>query len=276
MPPNHVQPARTSWSARQASLDGATLGLWIGSALLAISTVVFYVQRGWLGGDTHAYWHAARTAHPYGISPGGFDAFEYSPVVAQILKPLGVLPFGVAYALWVAVEAGIFVVLTRGVPWRWRGVALLLCVPELALGNLHGFFSLVLVGAVRWPESWSLALLTKITPFGVGMLWHLRRRELGHIARALAFSAAIVAISVLAQPHLWQEWFHYLEHNSSGQTAAIMVRCGVAALLAVAAGRPGRAWLLPAAAIISEPVFGGLNKDLAMLPVTLYLARSGR
>lgn len=262
------------WSREELRLLlrwGAITVAWAAAVGLAFSLVSLYIQKGWIGADTHAYWLAARRTHPYQNAPGTMDAFEYSPVFHQLLRPLGLLPFRACYILWIGVEAAIFVVLSRGIPWRWRGAILLACVPELAFGNLRGLFSLVLVGAARWPEGWALPILTKITPGGVGMLWYAARGELRHILRALGATVALLTVSVLAQPHLWREWFTYLAQHQSAHELSIAVQCAIAAILTVLSARLKRPWLLPIAFLISEPMLGGINMILAMLPVTIYL-----
>lgn len=251
----------------------AVMVAWAATLGLAFSLVDMYVHKGWIGVDTHAYWLAARRANPYQNPPGSVDGFEYSPVFHQLSRPLGLLPFPVCYALWASLEAAIFVILTRGIPWRWRGVVLVACVPELAFGNMRGLFSLVLVGTMAWPEAWALPILTKITPGGVGILWHVARGEVRHVVRAVGLTTALIGVSVLIQPHLWSEWLAYLAHHRSDHQLSIILRCAVAAILTVVAARLRRAWLLPIAFLISEPMLGGINMVLAMLPVTVYLYR---
>lgn len=246
---------------------------WAATFGLAVSFVNLYIHKGWIGADTHAYWLAARRAHPYQNAPGSLDAFEYSPVFHELSRPLGLLPFWGCYALWVGIEGAIFVVLTRGIPWRWRGAILLACIPELAFGNLRGLFSLVLIGTARWPEGWALPFLTKITPGGVGMLWYAARGEIRPIVRALGLTVALVAVSVLVQPHLWGEWFSYLADHQSSHRFGIVVQCAIAAVLTLIAARLRRPWLLPIAFLVSEPMLGGVNMILAMVPVTAYLVR---
>ena len=41
-----------------------------------------------LGVDAHAYWVAGRSSHPYDQAPGFQDAFLYTPVFAQLMRPV--------------------------------------------------------------------------------------------------------------------------------------------------------------------------------------------
>lgn len=277
--PDPSNPPR--WSAaevRRALRWGAVIGLWVGSVGIAVHAVGQYAHDGWIGADTHAYWLAARRAHPYQAPPRYVDAFEYSPVFAQLTRPLRLLPFPVCYILWVGVEALVYVWLTRGLAWRWRLPVLLFCVPELALGNLYGVFSVVLVAGVALPELWAIPLLTKITPAGPGVLWFILTGRVRHAVRAVACAAVLVAVSAALQPDLWREWFAYLHGNSAGAIDGILIRCAIAAAITIIAARTGWAWLLPVAFILCTPVNGGVSKDLAMLPamIRLYLRPPAR
>lgn len=256
---------------RGALRTGSTIGLWIGAAGIAAYAVAFYIHRGWIGVDAHAYWHATHVRVPYHAAPAYVDAFEYSPVFLHAIRPFGHLPFNAFFTGWFLVETAIFVALTRGVSWRWRGPVLLFCVPELCVGNLAGFFSVVLTYGLVFSEAWALPVLTKITPAGPGMLWFLIRGEWVKAARAIGMATLLTALSWWWQPHLWHEWWNFLRANSGGHAGYIAVRCLVGVILSVVAARSGRAWLLPAAFIICTPVNGGINKDLAMLPATMFL-----
>ena len=65
---------------------------------------------------------------------------------------------------------------------------------ELAGGNIHLLLAAAIVLGFRWPWTWSLVLLTKITP-GIGLLWFVVRREWRNLTIALGGTAAIVAVS---------------------------------------------------------------------------------
>ena len=70
---------------------------------------------------------------------------------------------------------------------------------ELAGGNIHLLLAAAIVLGFRWPWTWAIVLLTKITP-GIGLLWFVVRREWRDLAIALGATAAIVAVSFLVWP----------------------------------------------------------------------------
>ena len=85
------------------------------SPIVAIVFVGYYdilVAATSVGLDSHAYW--AAWTHPlYSIPPGHVDAFLYSPVVAEVMWPLGHLPADLFIGLWAAAMLAVFAWLLR-------------------------------------------------------------------------------------------------------------------------------------------------------------------
>jgi hypothetical protein len=283
MPSNHPSPAQARRRSSRFDHDelrralelGAVIGLWIGCIGLALYALNFYVGTLGVGIDAHAYWVAGRTAHPYSAAPGFRDAFLYTPVFAMVMRPFSLLPWPAFLTLWMVAESAAFFWLTAPLRWRWRGPLLLVCVPEILLGNLYGFFGLVAVLGLRVPELWALPLLTKITPGGIGLLWFLARGEWRQLARAVLFTLALCVISEVVAPHLWVEWFRFLRHNSGHATSWPEVRLAVSAIVTVLAARTGRRWVVPLAMVFCVPNYQWTNKDFAMLPPAARLAVEG-
>ena len=70
----------------------------------------------------------------------------------------------------------------------------------------------------RYPVAWSFILLTKVTP-GIGLVWFAARREWRHLAIALGFTGALVAVSLVLEPQLWVDWLER-EHPQDGRRGA--------------------------------------------------------
>ena len=106
---------------------------WAAGGVVAVMTVLLYAHHG-IGYDARAYWRAGRVDDPYTLStPGYADAFLYSPVFAQAMRPLaGVLR---------TVRAVLLVMVVL------HGIALFL----LGQGSLPG---LVVMGVVWWGLGW--------------------------------------------------------------------------------------------------------------------------
>jgi hypothetical protein len=68
----------------------------------------------------------------------------------------------------------------------------------------------------RYPATWAFVLRAKDTP-GVGLLWFLVRREWRSLGIALGVTAALVAVSLVFDLRLWQEWVEKQVVASVGQ-----------------------------------------------------------
>jgi len=210
------------------------------------------------GQDARAYWGALRS-FPYALDAGTYGAYLYSPAYLQILSPVLSLPWQQFLAIWTVLTIATLLVLTGPVLFVF---ALPLAFFEIWGGNIHLLLALAIVLGFRWPATWSIVLLTKVTP-GVGLLWFAARREWRALVIALGTTAAIVVGSWLIQPGLWQLWLDLLLREAGNPPAPgalaipLIVRLPIAAALAVYAGHTNRKWLMPVVALISMPVLWG-------------------
>ena len=227
--------------------------------LLAAVALVLLLALGlvpWFGVDARSFW-LARMPDPYPATYGGVIGFNYSPVVAQLLAPLTLLPWPVFLAL---VTAGNLVALWLLVG-RWSVVALLFppVAIELFAANINLWLAVVLVYALRWPALWAVPILTKVAP-GVGVLWHLFRGEWRALAIAVGATAALVAVSALLAPETWLLWFAYLRDNAGlgpltdSVAVPFLWRAPIAVAVMLIAARTDRAWLIPGATILATPI----------------------
>lgn len=268
-----LKSMRTDPDLRRAGRQGVCLGTWVATVLVAAHALVYYISGGGVGMDAHAYWVAGHVAHPYNAGPGEMDAYLYSPLFLQVVRPLTWLPWHLFLVLWIAMEACAYWWLLRRAPWRWRVPGLLMAVPELLLGNVYAFIGVAIVVGWRRFEFWGFPLLTKITPAAPGLVWMLAKREWAQLLRGGLTVGALVGLSYAAQPRLWTEWVAFLGDHS-GEGASAVVRTAVAALATALAARVDRRWVVPLAVLFSMPVNGGIglggpmNGVYAMLAVT--------
>ena len=274
---------------RRLARTAGFMTLWVLAVIFAETAVRTFVDRDWMGADAHAYWLAGRSTVPYQLAaPGHMDAFEYSPVFLQVVRPFTHLPFTVFAVGWSLVELAIFWWMTNGLAWRWRVPVLLLCVPELALGNINAFLGLVIILGFSRPELWAFPALTKITPMAVGAVWFLVRGEWRALVRMTVATLVLVGISYLFDPGLWADWFRYLTSHSTdtlprggwhlaNQRLDVGIRLTVACLVTALLARRDVRWPLPMALIVAVPVFGyAAGQILAMVPPMIRLARDDR
>ena len=166
--------------------------------------------------DFRAIWQAGRAvAHghnPYPIAASiptgrkaGYDEFIYPAAVAVVMVPFGLMPFGVAAALFVAVLLAAVAATLRllGVrDWRCYGVAFA-SVPVL--------------------ESFRLGTLSPLLALGVAGAWVARDRRWT--------LPAVVAAVVLAKLFLWPLFVWLLATRRWGAAArSALLTVGVAAL----------------------------------------------
>ena len=268
---------RSDDDLRLAALRLSTIGLWIGAGALALIATTYYVTNDGIGMDAHAYWLAGQRANPYGPGPGEKDAFLYSPLFAQAMRPLALLPWPVFYGLVVTICAVVYYWLLRPLPIRWRVPALLFCVPELLIGNIYALLAASLVMAISRPEALAFPALTKITPALPVGVWFLVRGEWRNWLRAVAMTLFLALLSFVLEPDIWREWFGFLAQHRGAQGIEYPLRVALAILLATYAARRNVPWLLAIAFCLSMPLARqGFQSMVPLVAIVRLLLPSGR
>jgi hypothetical protein len=245
---------RPSSSRLRALRDGAVVA---GLLFLVYLFVVIAPQSQTVGFDALSYWIYS-IDDPYRITHGTMGSFVYSPVAARLFQLDSLLPFWQFLWLWLGVLLGTAIWL-GGRRWLW-----VLAFPPVALELYHGNIHLLIAAAIalgfRYPAAWSFVLLTKVTP-GIGLLWFLVRREWRNLAIALGVTAALVAVSLVVDFRLWQQWIDKELLVSLRQPPSqpqidipLLVRLPIAAAIVVWGARNNRKWVVPLAAAIAMPV----------------------
>ena len=199
-------------------------------------------------------------------------AYPYSPVFAQLVYPLNLLPWPLFVATWTALLLGAVFLMTRS---QLFVLGLVLGLMEIAGGNISLLLAIAIVAGFRWPATWAFVLLTKITP-GIGLLWFVVRREWRQLAIALGATAAIVGLSYVLMPGAWADWIALLATNTGkgGTWAAVpiplWIRLPIGVVL-IAWGAPrNQRWVVPVGAMLALPAlwYGSLSMVLAVIPLT--------
>lgn len=228
--------------------------------------------------DAYAYWTTRSGDFYAAAQTGQIGAYLYSPAFAQTLVPLTWLPVAVFTALWTAINCA-------ALWWLLGRLALpsLLFLPipfEIISGNVHLLYAVAIAAGFRYPVSWALMFLTKVTP-GVGVLWFLVRREWRAFLLALGVTAAIAAVSFVLDRAAWEAWLRLLQTDLTGAGQAsfqsvgwfvpipLLPRLVVAAGIVILAGRSDRRWLVPVAVLLALPVvwLNGLAVLAAVIPL---------
>jgi hypothetical protein len=226
---------------------------------LVFAAYLFFVseaQKGSAAYDIAAY-YTFDLANPYAhANVGDLGAFLYSPPIALVLAPFHALPWLTFVTLW-------YVVLFTCIAWLGRASFLaVLAFPPVALDLYHGNIHLLLAVAIalgfRYPQTWSLVLLTKITP-GIGLLWFAVRREWRNLWLALGVTGAIVAVTFIILPTQWVAWINML-FDSVGTPPPwpalpipLLLRLPLAALIVTWGALTDRRWTVPLSAAVANP-----------------------
>ena len=250
--------ARTAAPVIRAARDGAIVAglLFAGYLFLVVAPTA-----GTFGFDAFAYW-ALNLADPYARSAGALGAFTYSPVIARLFAPFGMLAFWQYLLLWDALLVGTAIWLGSG---SIRSLLAVFAFPAVALELYHGNVHLLIAAAIwlgfRYPAAWSFVLLTKVTP-GVGLIWFVVRREWRSLAIALGVTVVLVAGSIAIDGRLWESWLRdSLEVTATGGAlnqfalpVALWIRVPVAAVLVGWGGLTDRRWTVPVGATLALPI----------------------
>jgi hypothetical protein len=254
---------------------------WVGLVIAVIAwmlVVIFSEPWGRLWGtgqDARCYWQAT-LAEPYLHSDWNDPiAYVYSPAFLQLVSPLTALPWQAFVAAWTALLLGAVRFLT-GPRLLAAGVLLPFTAMEVAGGNISLLLAATIVLGFRWPWTWSLVLLTKITP-GIGLLWFAVRREWTALAIALGATAIVAALSFIVLPDQWRSWVDVVARNvaagKNGTWASVpvplLIRLPIAVAIVIWGARTDRRWTVPVASMLALPAlwYGGLSMLLAVIPL---------
>ena len=224
------------------------------------------------GVDAHTYWRAD-PLHPYGATaPAAQDAYFYSPAFTQVLWPIHAISWPWFIAIWT-------LLLTAALVWQaglWTAPVLLFwpVFVDLTVGNIHLLLGAAILLGFRWPWTWSLVLLTKVTP-GVGLLWFAVRREWRSLGIALGATALVATVSFAVAPSLWWQWVDVLRAAAAAPSPGFIVaiplpvRLVAAVVVVVWGARTNRRWAVPVASTIALPVLwiNGLAMLVAVIPL---------
>ena len=190
-------------NVRRVLVLGAVVGL-----LLGIETVVLHLTTDPLA-DVHAYYDAGarlNAGQPLYDQPATTDEsdfYRYPPLLAILFRPLALLPFGVAAAIWM-VAIGLMLVATLHRIDVRRPVTLFvtcaLALPiawSVVIGQAQVAVTMLL--AIGMPWSVALAANLKVFPILVA-IWWLGRREWRSLGRLVVWLMVFGVIQLVLEP----------------------------------------------------------------------------
>jgi len=199
-----IDEAEARAKRRARLVKAGNLGLFV----LAVIGAAAGVAVAWMHvlgdplADAHAYYEAAaRLNHgdplyPANLNPNENHIYLYPPLLAQLLRPLAVLPYEWFALGWELIVIATFVWLLQhlGVKRRstWIAVGLLGVPIGWALTIAQAHIPMTLLMAMGQPWSIALAANLKLFPALIALYW-LGRREWESLLAFLVWSVLIVA-----------------------------------------------------------------------------------
>jgi len=208
-----------------------------------------------IGFDTISYWLVDPSdLYRWTDSSTVAGPFRYSPVLGQLIDPLGMLPWATFQALFLALTLGTLVILGG----RWALALLLIpsVLGEVYLGNIDLFIAVSMGLGLLFPPAWAFLLLSKATP-AVVLVWFIARGEWRKLGLVLGTAAVIAAPSLLTTPDLWVEWARastqYASSTYGLSTIPAIPRLVAAAVLISVGARRGWVWTIAVGGTLAMP-----------------------
>ena len=175
--------------------------------LLGIEVLIRHLTTDPLA-DIHAYYeagarlNAGQSLYVQTADPNGNHYYFYPPLLAIAFRPLALLPFEAAAAIWesIVIAATVLTVRRIGVRGPVLLVACWLALPilwALAIGQAQAIVTLLL--AYGTPFGVALAANLKVFP-GLAAIYWIGRREWRRLGRFSLWMAAIVGFQLVLEP----------------------------------------------------------------------------
>lgn len=194
---------------RTPNVQRVLVGAAILGVLLGIQTLILHVTSDPLA-DVHAYYNAGarlNAGQPLYVNPVSTDEaafYRYPPLLAIAFRPLALLPFETAAAIWEVLLLSLFAltIVRLGVAKRSTWLVLgMLAVPtawSLAIGQAQ--VAVTFLMALGAP--WALALATnlKVLP-ALAAMWWVGRRDMRSLGRFAAWMAGLGLLQLVLEPN---------------------------------------------------------------------------
>jgi hypothetical protein len=210
--------ARAAWSI--AALVGAVVGvhtLWLHVTTDPLADVRAYYDAG-------ARLNAGLPLYPVDADPNLAEFYRYPPLLAIAFRPLAVLPFETAAAVWIVVVlaslAGTlwWLGLRRWETWIAVGVLGMPIAWAVAIGQAQ--VPVTLLTAIGAPWAIALAANLKVLPALVA-IWWLGRGDWRSLGAFSAWMLAIMAVQLVLEPQATVDFVATLTLEQIGEVRNI-------------------------------------------------------
>jgi alpha-1,2-mannosyltransferase len=196
---------------------------------LGIETVVLHLMTDPLA-DVHAYYDAGarlNAGQPLYVQPAGIDDaafYRYPPLLAILFRPLALLPFELAAAIWMTLIAlmsvatlvrldlrrplTLFVVCALALPTGW----------SIVIGQAQVAVTLLL--ALGSPWAVAIAANLKVFPILVAVWW-LGRRDWRPVAWLAVWVLALIGVQLILAPSDTIAYLSFLRLDQVGSVISL-------------------------------------------------------
>ncbi len=180
-------------------------------------------------GDVHAYYDAGARLNaglPLYVQPGGIDDasfYRYPPLLAIMFRPLALLPYEAAAAIWAGVVIGATLLTIRrlGLQEPTFLVVAWLAAPiawTVVIGQAQAVVTFLLAVGAPWAVAFAANL--KVFPLLVAIYW-LGRREWRALGMFAGWMLALLAFQFVLEPAATIAYASFLGLDQVGQIANI-------------------------------------------------------
>ncbi len=225
MPPVPALATRLSPQGRRAVMAVLWIGAVVGT-LIGLGALRLHLTTDPLA-DVHAYYDAGARLNaglPLYVQPAGTDDpafYRYPPLLAIAFRPLALLTFDAAAAIWVVVllaATGVTLwrIGVRRASWMVLGMLAMPLLWTLAIGQAQALVTMLL--AFGSPFGVALAGHLKLTPWLAGIYW-VGRRDLRSLARLAGWTIGLGLVQLALAP---QATLDYLRFPSLAQVGDVV------------------------------------------------------
>lgn len=222
-----ADPVRGARRARQVRLAwnvAAAVGL-----LAGLQTLWLHLTMDPLA-DIRAYYDAATRLneglplYPAGADTDAADFYRYPPLFAMLFRPLALLPFPAAAAVWQSIVLLAFVLTLYRLGIRRRETWIAVCVLAspiawtLAVGQAQSLVTLLLT--LGSPGAIAFAGHLKLFPILAG-LWYVGRRDWHGVAWLVAWTVGLGLVQLLLEPQATLDYMAALRLGWVGEVRNI-------------------------------------------------------
>jgi len=196
---------------------------------LGIETVILHLLNDPLA-DVHAYYDAGarlNAGQPLYDQPAGVDDaafYRYPPLLAILFRPLALLPFEVAAAIWMTLLVVLFVATLVRIDLRRPVSLFLVCVLALPTGwaIVIGQAQVAVTFLLAFGTPWAVALAANLKVFPLlAAAWWVGNRDWRSVGWLAVWLAGLVAFQLILAPSDTLAYLSFLRLDQVGNVVSL-------------------------------------------------------